>query len=271
MKFFQQTSFGESKTYFGGKNCIPYMMGLVQGNRAALPSLIQLSAVMVNVFKQLKLGAIINDPISKTLIHSMGTLFVDDTVMYTWREYISNPGELWKQTQIEIKQLFCFLYATRGALKPEKFWWYLLDYTCVDGEWIYADIVPRELLITNPDGTKSPITQEEVMASKKTLGIQHLVYIKDKAMQWVTWMANSHLPSHTAWVAYKHQLWPGIRYGLGTMTNDLEPAKKLLDIANYKTLNVLGVMSNVTRDLRKLHTTFGGFGLFGLLTEQLIS
>jgi hypothetical protein len=62
----------------------------------------------------------------------------------------------------------------------------------------------------------------------------------------------------------------GIRYRLGTMTNDLEPAKKLLDSANYKTLNMLGVMRNVTRDLWKLHTIFRGFGLFDLPMEQLI-
>jgi hypothetical protein len=59
------------------------MMGLRQGNRAAPPSWIQLSAIMVTVFKQLNLGAIINDPISDVLIHSMGALFVDDTNMYT--------------------------------------------------------------------------------------------------------------------------------------------------------------------------------------------
>jgi hypothetical protein len=73
--------------------------------------------------------------------------------------------------QIEIEQWSALLNATGGALKPEKCWWYLLDYTCVDGKWTYADIVPRELLITNPDGTKSAIKQEEVTVSKKTLGI----------------------------------------------------------------------------------------------------
>ncbi len=51
------------------------------------------------------------------------------------------------------------------------------------------------------------------------------------------------------------------------MTNDLELAKNLQDSPNYKTLNVLGVMRNVTRGLRKLHTTFGGFGLFDLPME----
>jgi hypothetical protein len=54
------------------------------------------------------------------------------------------------------------------------------------------------------------------------------------------------------------------------MTNDLEPAKRLLDSVDYKTLNVLGVMRNVNRGLQKLHTTLGGFGLFDLPIEQLI-
>jgi hypothetical protein len=120
MTFFQRAGFGESKTYFGSKNYIPYMMGLGQGNKATPPSWIQISEVMVNIFKQLKLGAIINNPISCTLIHSMGTLFVDKTDMYTWRKHISDPGEWWKQTQIKIKQWSCLLNKTGGALKPEK-------------------------------------------------------------------------------------------------------------------------------------------------------
>jgi hypothetical protein len=45
----------------------------------------------------------------------------------------------------------------------------------------------------------------------------------------------------------------------------------LLDKVNYKTLNLLGFLRNVTKGLRKIHTTFGGFGLFRLATEQLIS
>ncbi len=171
MKFFQRTGFGKSITFFGSINYLPYMMGLGQGNRAAPPSWIQLSAIMVTVFKQLNLGTILNDPILDILIHSMGALFINDTNMYTWQENILDPGELWAQMQIEIKQWSCLLNATGGALKPEKCWWYLLDYTCVDFEWTYADIVPRELLITNPDGTKSAIKQKEVTVFKRTLGI----------------------------------------------------------------------------------------------------
>jgi hypothetical protein len=137
----------------------------------------------------------------------------------------------------------------------------------------------QEMFVTNPDGTKSPIKQEKVTDSKKMLGIHHspagsnaahLSYIK-KASIWVHRMQNGHLPCHMAWTAYTLQLWPGLQYGLGTMTNDLEPAEDLLHTEDHKTLNVLGVLRNVTKGLRWLHTTFGGFGLLSLPTEQLIS
>jgi hypothetical protein len=251
MKFFQQMGFGESKMFFGGINCLLYMMGLGQGNRAVPPSWIQLSAIMVTVFKQLNLGAFMHSPISDVLIHSMGAFFVDETDTYTWQEHILDPGELWAQTQIEMEQWSCLLNATGGALKPEKCRWYLLDYTCVDGKWTYADMAPRKLLITNPDEMKSAIKHKDVLVSKKTLGIYdtpaggnegHLVYIKSKATTWVNRMTNGHIPSNIAWVGYRHQLWPGLRYGLVTMTNDIEPAAKLLDDVDYKTLNVLGIL-----------------------------
>ncbi len=74
-----------------------------------------------------------------------------------------------------------------------------------------------------------------------------------------------------AWVAYKHQLWPGLRYSLGTMTNDIEAADKLLDKEDCRTLNILGVVRTVHHGLQKLHMAFGGFRLFNLATKQLIS
>jgi hypothetical protein len=254
------------------------MMGLGQGDRADPPSWIQLSAVLGNIFKQLTLGALIQDPIAAEVIHSMGALFVADTDLYTWREGILDPGELWHQAQLEL-EWSCLLNATGGALKPEKCFWYLLDYVCEDSEWTYAEMVPRETLITNPNGTTSPIKLEKVTESKKTLGIHdspsggnagHLSFIKAKVGSWVNQMTNGHLPNHLAWIAYKHQLWPGVWYGLGTITNNLETADNLLHDNNYRTLNIVGMVCSITKVLCCLHTTFSGFGLFNLPVEQLI-
>jgi hypothetical protein len=141
-----------------------------------------------------------------------------------------------------------------GALKPEKCFWYLLDYECVDGEWTCADAMTKDLKITNPSRTKSPIKQEKVTESKKTLGIHdslsggnegHLSFIANKAAQWGNRMKNGHLPSHVAWIAYKHQLWPSLTYGLGKMTN-------LLNKTDYKMLNILGIFRNVSTGLQNL-------------------
>jgi hypothetical protein len=55
------------------------------------------------------------------------------------------------------------------------------------------------------------------------------------------------------------------------MNNNIEQASTLLDDVDYRTLNVLGILRNVTKGLRKIHTTFEGFSLFDLATEQIIS
>ncbi len=92
------TGFGESKTFFGGPTFTPHMMGLGQeGNRAAPPSWIQLSSIMVSVFKQLERGAFIMDPITLKMIHMMGAFCIDDTDLYTWQDGIvdiTNSGNI---------------------------------------------------------------------------------------------------------------------------------------------------------------------------------
>ena len=62
-----------------------------------------------------------------------------------------------------------------------------------------------------------------------------------------------------SWIAYKLQLWLGLWYGLGTMTNDLDTKEKIFKKSDYETMLILGVARTVKRELRKLHTTFGGF------------
>jgi hypothetical protein len=86
------------------------------------------------MFQTTHLGALIRDPITAVMIHSMGALFVDDTNLYTLKEDLLDPGELWCQAQLELEQWSCLLNATGGALKPEKCFWYLLDYKCKDGK-----------------------------------------------------------------------------------------------------------------------------------------
>jgi hypothetical protein len=138
MKFFQRTGFGfgESRTFFGGAGIRLYMMGLGQGNRAAPPSLIQLSAVLVYVFKQLELGALAVDPNTQELIHYMGTLFVDDTDLDTWKDGLLNTEELWLQTQLDLRYLQLQLGTPHNPITLEyNKWGYLTPLSWVKMLW----------------------------------------------------------------------------------------------------------------------------------------
>jgi hypothetical protein len=161
------------------------------------------------VLKQLEFGALVADPITQELTHSMGTLFVDDTNLYTWKDGLLDPGELWVQTQLELTQWSTLPTQRAEHSNPKN-----ASGTCStirakskDGEWSYEDMTLRELFVTNPDGTKSQINQEEVTVYKKTLGIhnapaggneEQLKHIQQKASTWTDRMTNGHLPHHMA-------------------------------------------------------------------------
>ena len=94
--------------------------------------------------------------------------------------------------------------------------------------------------------------------------------ISEKVTTWTQRMKNGQLPSFLGWIAYRHKLWPSVRYGIGVMTNDIEEIDELLDKQDHETMNCLGIASSILKGWRKLHSTFGGVGLFNLVTEQLI-
>lgn len=280
MRFYQRTGFGDSETFFGGNRLLKLFQGLGQGNRAAPPSWIMLSSVLVNVFRGLDYGAKICDPITRAIIHSMGALFVDDTDLYKWGERLMSSEDVWEELQHETTVWGQLLIATGGAFKPEKCFWYMLDYECVDGTWDYTELVPFELVIPLPDGSFQTIQQEDVHQSKKTLGIwdcpaggnaEHLDVVGKKMETWVSRMKNGHLPSHMARTSYTLQLWPGLRYGIGTLTNDLEEALDVLGNSDFEVLPILGIARTVKKRWRRLHFAFGGFGLLNFPTEQLIA
>jgi hypothetical protein len=75
---------------------------------------------MVNVYKQLGLGTNIHDLITNNFIHSLGTMFVDDLNLYTWKDVITDPVKLMLQAQREVSQWSLLINATGGGLKPKK-------------------------------------------------------------------------------------------------------------------------------------------------------
>jgi hypothetical protein len=63
-----------------------YLMGLCQGNIGAPSSSTKLSLVIMHVFRGLDCGAMIMDPVTKKVIHPVGSMVVDDADLYCWAE-----------------------------------------------------------------------------------------------------------------------------------------------------------------------------------------
>ena len=56
-----------------------------------------------------------------------------------------------------------------------------------------------------------------------------------------------HLPLHMGWIAYRLQLWPGVRYGIDTMTNDVEEAEEALGKMDYLMLKFWALQALLRR------------------------
>ena len=139
-------------------------------------------------------GCVIFDPINGALIHSVGAMFVDDSDLYCWIESMESAEEMYEQIQKKTKAWGHLLMATGGCLKPEKCFWYILDYECNDGVWTPRELVDWKLMIPVDGGTEQPILSLSPEESKKALGVKdcpaggstdQLKAIKDKMEQWI--------------------------------------------------------------------------------------
>jgi len=104
----------------------------------------------------------------------MGVLYVDDTDLYIMDECIKSEYDLWYETQDATTSWGKLLLATGGALKPEKCFYYLVDYEWQDdGTWEYATLDNTMPPITVPltNGAAAEIKHLPADTPKKTLGI----------------------------------------------------------------------------------------------------
>ena len=172
MRFFQRTGFRDSTLFLGGDALDKYVMGLGQRSRRAPSSWVQMSSVIVNMLRGLDHRTKIVDPMTRATIHTVGLMFVDDTDSYCWVNSLKTREELFDQIQKETNAWGNLLIATGGCLRPEKCFWYLLDYECMEGVWEPADTTGLELLIPSDIGPPAPIISLDVNKSRKTLGVR---------------------------------------------------------------------------------------------------
>jgi hypothetical protein len=116
-------------------------------------------------------GASIVTLISGWIIEFLGTVVVDNTDLNVMDKDMRAYKQVHREMHNSLYMRDNLLLCTRGALKLEKCVWYLVDYTCKEGEWKYNSTVAWETVVSVPGGPDTLIKQKNAYHCKETLDV----------------------------------------------------------------------------------------------------
>ena len=134
-----RTSFGDSKTTYGGSDWRLPPHGSIQGNGAGLFIWAAISTVLFLSLKEKNYGGVFRAPITKLLTSLAGFTFVDDTDLLQTQTYKDETiAEIVDNLQGSLDVWQGTLRTPGGALdsnEPNKGYWYRMDYDWNKGRW----------------------------------------------------------------------------------------------------------------------------------------
>jgi hypothetical protein len=273
MKFFLQTGFGDSKEFASATESIK-TQGMCQGNGAALAGWTVDSIAMLNAHKRKGHGIHLRSPITRQSTHLAGSIFVDDTdVEHLNMNKLESVEEAHGALQESITNWGRLLIATGGTLKLAKCFYHIISFGWKqDGSWKYeANEARADLGIVVPlaDGTFLPIAHLPVMTPTKTLGQMTcpmgcsqgaILQMKEKAQQLINKAKGGKLHRRNVWFLLDKQFWPGVSFGISSITASFAELDQCMMRKYYDLLLVSGIRRSVKRELRQMDRGFYGCG-----------
>ena len=58
---------------------------------------------------------------------------------------------------------------------------------------------------------------------------KHMTQMKERMEDWTVRVKNGALPTRSVWTSYNHQLWAGLKYGLGALSAPMQNSTKASD------------------------------------------
>jgi len=86
--------------------------------------------------------------------------------------------------------------------------------------------------------------------------------MNERIKDWTKKIKNGALPTQSVWTSYTHQLWAGLRYGLGASSATLKDLREGLGASDYYLIGSLGAVRSITKEWQYLPAAFCGMGLF---------
>jgi hypothetical protein len=190
-----RTVHGDSSTFFSGSNWEVPIHGVGQGNGAGPQTWAAVSTPIFNMLRGEGCGSVFESVLSRESLHFVGFAFVDDTDLVSSGFNNTSGVHVIQNIQYAVLAWQGGLYATGGALAPEKSHWYYVDFRWNQGNASYkkASTAPGSLHLRDPDGTIHPLRQLEPHQAEKTLGVfispngsmaAQFKHMKKQALEW---------------------------------------------------------------------------------------
>ncbi len=274
MNCFLRMGFGDSREFASATGNIK-TQGMCQGNGAAPAGWTVDSIAMIQAHKRKGHRVHMQCPITKKSIHLASTLFVDDMDLkhldLNKTEFTANAHSALQESIINWGNL---LLATGGALKPAKYFYHIISFVWKpDGSWQYDsnEGMPKfGIIVPLGNDTFAPINHLPVTSSTKMLGQMTcptrsskgaMLQMTKKAQKWVDRAKGGKLLRQNVWFLLDKQFWPGVSFGISSITASFAELKQCMMHTYYDMLLMSGVRWSVNCELCQIDQGFYGCGL----------
>ena len=283
MKLYLRTGYGDSDRYYCSKDILQPYQGAVQGNGAAPTLWLLISSFLLKYMEGGGHFLNIKSALTATRLVFIALMFVDDT---DFPIYAESPQEsissVAQRQQSTVNSWSHGLTVSGGSLKPEKCFWYPIEWTWKNGiaKATPAKDIEEDIEVKDPDGHMEKITKLDYDSAKEILGVfqapsgqmnsqlKKLEGIRDKFIPVLT---NKYLPQELIWISFWGKLWPSLKYPLAAMSLTQTAADKFMTPLYKHLLPCLKVVRCLPLAYRYSTTKYGGLGLPNLFIEQTIA
>jgi len=280
MEHFVRTSYGDSKTSYGGPGWEVRPHGSGQGNGWAPAIWAGISSLLLKAMRDKGYGTRITSPISRVFLHMAGYSFVDDTDIIE----TSFPNESWEslfeRTQKGLELWECLLRTTGGAIEPSKSHWVRISHKWKNGRaTLDKPNLGEALQLKDANGNITNLKQECASVSKRTLGVWQSpdgdeTGQKEKLIEKINKWSDSasargmtHIEARTA---VKHTIGKTIRYPLAATALSKKECNDTQKIMKKETIGKMKVVRTAPDMVVYAPTQFGGLGQRHIYEDQTI-
>lgn len=286
MRHYVRTSYGDSRSYYGGEKWTVKPHGCGQGNGYGPALWACISSPLLHILRQRGYGTTITTPLSNQFIHLAAFSFVDDTDIIQTGPALHSSGinrqidDLFNTTQHALTTWSKTLAATGGELEPSKTF-----YVPILPRWRGSKVIMQTptsancLYLVHHNGHKEYLDQKDPRKPFFSLGIwqspigdetRQVQHLQDIITQWGNKTDENKMTWHHARLAVRSTIGRTLNYPLTATSLSFKQCQEIQKKFLKTILGKMGIVRTIPSLLAVAPTSLGGFGILSIELEQLL-